>query len=82
MSSELLLGFHPENGKGKLSLAKRNVFQFCFSQTTSECFKGGEQVEWKPSCVGRKGSEMGQHLPLTCHITMDYLSGPPPPTTE
>lgn len=28
MSSELLLGFHPENGKGKLSLAKRNVFQF------------------------------------------------------
>lgn len=26
MSSDLLLGFHPENGKGKLTLAKREMF--------------------------------------------------------
>lgn len=69
MSSELPLGCHPENGEGKLSLAKRNVCQLRFSQTAFECVKGGGPVEWKPSCVGGKGSEMGQGLPSICHMT-------------
>lgn len=76
MSSKLLLGFCPENGKGKLTLATRSVFQFSFYQATFECCRGGEQVEWKPSCVRGKGSEIGQGLPSVCPMTMDSLSGP------
>ena len=81
MSSKLLLGFRPENGKGKLTLATRSVLQFSFSQVTFECSGGGEHVEWKPSYVGGKGSETGQGLPSICPMTMDSLSGPPLPLT-
>lgn len=69
MSSKLLLGFHPEHGKGQLSLSKRNIFLFSFSQTSLECFKGRKQVEWKPSHVGGRRSKVGPGLPLICHMT-------------
>lgn len=79
---KLFLGFHLENGKGKLTFTKTNIFQFSFSQTSFKCSTRGKQVEWKPSHDGGKGSRVGPGLPLMCRMTVDHLPGPQLPVTE
>lgn len=81
--SEAVSGLPPGKWKGKADFFQdRNIFQFSFSQTSSECSTGGKQVEWKPSHDGGKGSRVGPGRLLICRMTMDYLPGPQPPVTE
>lgn len=64
MSLKLLLAFHPENGKGKLTLAKRETCFSVFFLSNLICmFQRREARGVKPRCVGGKGSKMAWVCP-------------------